>query len=46
MDLYITNLGLISDSEYDHNNDDPLNKYTYKQQCEMFNIASNVAYDE
>lgn len=41
MDLYITNLALISDSEYDPNNDDPLNKYSYKEQCEMFSRAAS-----
>lgn len=46
IDLYIINLGLISDPEYNPNHDDPLNKYSYKQQCEMFNSASNVAYDD
>jgi hypothetical protein len=42
MDIYITNLGLLSDPEYDPNNDDPLNKYSYKEQCEMFKAAFNM----
>ena len=42
IDLYITNIALISDSDYDPNNDDPLNKYSYKEQCEMFRIASTA----
>ena len=40
MDLYITNIGLITDLEYNPNNDDPLNKYSYEEQLEMFDIAS------
>jgi hypothetical protein len=40
IDMYITNFGLISDPEYNPNNDDPLNKYSYEQQLEMFDIAS------
>jgi hypothetical protein len=50
-DLYITNLALLCDSadnadnadnadlEYDPNKDDPLNKYSDKEQREMFNAA-------
>ncbi len=39
VDLYITNIGLITDIEYNPNNDDPLNKYSYEQQLEMFDVA-------
>jgi hypothetical protein len=45
-DIYITNLGLLgenADPEYDPNNDDPLNKYSEKEQCEMFERASTLA---
>lgn len=41
-DIYITNLGLLgknADPEYDPNNDDPLNKYSDKEQREMFESA-------
>ena len=44
-DIYITNLPLLADSadsadpEYDPNNDDPLNKYSEKEQREMFAAA-------
>jgi hypothetical protein len=44
-DLYITNLALLADNpypsdlEYDPNKDDPLNKYSDKEQREMFNAA-------
>jgi hypothetical protein len=38
-DIYITNLLLLADSEYDPNNDDPLNKYSEKEQREMFAAA-------
>jgi hypothetical protein len=47
-DLYITNLSLLCDNpenadnadfDYDPNKDDPLNKYSDKEQREMFNAA-------
>ena len=38
-DVYITNLGLFTDPEYDPNNDDPLNKYSDKEQREMLKVA-------
>ena len=44
-DIYITNLALLgynpdnADFEYDPNMDDPLNKYSDKEQREMFNAA-------
>jgi hypothetical protein len=47
-DIYITNLPLLADCahsansanpEYDPNSDDPLNKYSEKEQREMFNTA-------
>ncbi len=44
-DIYITNLPLLADCahsanpEYDPNSDDPLNKYSEKEQREMFNAA-------
>jgi len=41
-DLYITNLELLCDNaefEYDPNKDDPLNKYSDKEQREMFKAA-------
>jgi hypothetical protein len=52
-DIYITNLGLLGDTtdpadpadpskpEYDPNVDDPLNKYSDKEQREMFKSATN-----
>jgi len=49
-DIYITNLALLADQtdqadqtdpEYDPNNDDPLNKYSDKEQREMFKSATN-----
>jgi hypothetical protein len=42
MDMYITNIGQLSDPEYNPNNDDPLNKYSYEEQLEMFRIASTA----
>jgi hypothetical protein len=42
-DIYITNIGLLGENpnpEYDPNIDDPLNKYSEKEQCEMFERAS------
>lgn len=45
-DIYITNLGLLgenADPEYDPNNDDPLNKYSEKEQSEMFERAATLA---
>jgi hypothetical protein len=38
-DIYITNLALLADPEYDPNKDDPLNKYSDKEQREMFYAA-------
>jgi hypothetical protein len=46
-DIYITNLVLLADrvnnadtdTEYDPNNDDPLNKYSDKEQRAMFKAA-------
>jgi hypothetical protein len=44
-DIYIKNLALLADNadnadfEYDPNMDDPLNKYSDKEQREMFNAA-------
>ena len=41
-DIYITNLALLADNadtEYDPNNDDPLNKYSDKEQRTMFKAA-------
>jgi hypothetical protein len=42
MDLYITNIEHLSDPEYNPNNDDPLNKYSYEEQLEMFHVASTA----
>ena len=39
IDIYITNLGLLDNPEYDPNIDDPLNKYSYKEQRMMFKDA-------
>jgi hypothetical protein len=36
IDLYTINFALLSDPEYNPNKDDPLNKYSYKEQSEMF----------
>ena len=44
MDLYITNHAMISHPEYNANNDDPLNKYSYEEQCEIFRRAAS-GYD-
>jgi len=41
-DIYIVNYALLVDQtndEYDPNNDDPLNKYSEREQREMFNAA-------
>jgi hypothetical protein len=41
-DIYIVNYAMLVDQtnvEYDPNNDDPLNKYSEREQREMFNAA-------
>lgn len=42
MDIYIINLGLISDPDYNPNNDDPLNKYCYDEQCKLFKMSYEI----